>query len=384
MTARIRFTEKGVQVDQTSGINEVQFKLPATDTTGIRIDGGAGTVIWAPFSNGYWEDLPPSAVATWEEAVAAVQQMHAAETVIKIHMPVGFPLWWWCEPVVIPGGVWNLNNTLIVGPDPEGSGLDTDNWGYSGRPTTTLLQVVADSISSNPCRINGCRGLKNMSFKGQEEYSTYLVSSSYIPLNEDFAYIYTNDNSMFREGQRVMIGDHEGSTSFEGYFIVAAVDNVSGGIIIYNDGYDSEQDNFLNTGSGSWNVYPDTSIFYSESPQAWWDGDRKQFLLDNAEVRHYTSPPVTGSKWGVFHSDFGTNQELRLRNESYLHAATVFCDSDELSVVTEGACKIGWSAVRSYDDNGSVRFFPGAGSRISSQWVSYDTYYPYIVGVNPL
>ena len=321
------------------------------------------SVTWAPYkeeSAGHYVE--------WADAVAALQTMQAP-TVLYIDADVE------CDEVMIPGGEWNLNDTLIVGPTPRGADYDDSNWpSGTALPLQDRLYVYTQDDYCNPCRINGCRGLKDVLFYGETEPHTHINEYTEIPGYGDFSCIYVCNTSLFREGQRVMIGDHECSSDFVGYFIVVAVNEEEGSIVVYNDDYDSWDGGTLDPGSGYWRVWPDTSVFYFEGSC---QSNQKEFILDGVELRK--SDWDFDNKWGTIHYDFDVDATLRVVNNSSTHPFCVSVDADQINVVTRDACKIGWKSFDSYDDNGYVKFHIGAGTRQSTcQGLNWDGFYPYI------
>lgn len=134
---------------------------------------GSDTVTWAPFKS-----VGAGHVTTWAEAVAAVQAMAAPITYIKIEADP------WHDQVVIPAGKWVLNNTMIVGVATYAQGgrnwASSQDYGQQGlnegwqyyseqyRGHQIKLWVHPEYDNLNPCKIEGCIGLKDMFFRGED------------------------------------------------------------------------------------------------------------------------------------------------------------------------------------------------------------------------
>jgi len=186
MGARIRFTSVGLIQEQTTGeggdASLLSIEIPATS-------GLKNTVLWAPFA----DPLPPGHVRTWAEAVAEVNRV-SGPTTIQIEADP------WQDEVVIPAGVWQLNDTTIVGKvgyaqggrnwiasrDHGNQGLNA-GWLYYNqqfRGHQVKLWVHPENDNLNPCIIKGCVGLKDMFFRGMSInnsiFGTNATFSNYV------------------------------------------------------------------------------------------------------------------------------------------------------------------------------------------------------------
>ena len=156
------------------GVEDADGNFTATDVEGVLAElyvtrsSTTEVVIWAPFL----DPLPTGALRTWAEAVDAVNASIAPTTEIQIEADP------WYDEVIIPTGLWQLNNTTIVGKVAYAQGgrswISSQDFGTQGlnegwqsysnqfRGHQVLLWVHPEP----DCQIRGCVGLKDMFFRG--------------------------------------------------------------------------------------------------------------------------------------------------------------------------------------------------------------------------
>ena len=290
---------------------QAEFINNASDDTANFATFPGNTVVWAPY-----KDASPAHVTTWAEAVAAVQSMKAPETFIFIDANPDE------DSVEIPGGEWNLNNTMIVGPKPQNPSSDTDYRSYEEK-----LYLHTESNGDNHCRLNGVRGLKDLYFRGEEfEASAATVGSATEPNYGDTAVLtlgYLVDGRM-RVGDIVEV---DGS----GYYRVVSVDLANSAIAILNEGYGSTG----GTISDNTIVWVDTSVFYVNDVY----GTDNKFILDNVDFR------FGNYRWGTFHVDYDGEVSFKLINGASVRWYAVKVDNYATFESDGSACWIGYDAV---------------------------------------
>jgi len=326
----------------------------ATEQTALNQVGAAPnrsvpTVVWAPFS----DPLPTGAVATWGEAVAAVQSSSAPETSIYIFNPSQ-------DDVYLPPGEWHLNNTTIVGVS-----YGWDDYDYSFRPYQYLQYLEADGGYEWPCHIYGCAGLKNIFFRGQGSgTATYTTSAFTMPNVGDTATV-TVDNFVngFVAGVLVLIDN-------AGAFEIDSVSAETSTLTIRNLGWDGsaapgdpisdEQDVFL-----------DTSVFQCRT----YEGTDTTFTLDNCDFR------FGNYEFGSFAVYANATLYLRLKNGTAIRWYA-FVVLGSAVVQTDGSpC---WIGNDTFIGPGYLATFPAPGTYVREnqdvgewdQYQSFTTYYP--------
>lgn len=296
------------------------------------------TVVWAPYA-----DPDPSHVTTWAEAVAAVQSMKAPETFIHIDASPDD------GTVYIPGGEWNLNNTMIVGPKPQNPDTDSNYRSYEQK-----LELFTDSDDSNHCRLNGVRGLKDLYFRGEsQETSTTTVGDVSEPNNGEAA-VLTLD--FISEG-RMRVGDVvevDGSN----FYRIIEVDLENSTITIFNEG----QGNSGGTISDGTVVWVDTAVFYVND----YVGTDNKFILDNVDFR------FGNYRWGTFHVDVNGEVAFKLINGASVRWYSMRVDNYATYESDGSACWIGYDAI---SGEGYVDIYSLAGMEFhDGQDISYDVH----------
>jgi hypothetical protein len=326
----------------------------ATEQTALNQVGAAPnrsvpTVVWAPFS----DPLPTGAVATWGEAVAAVQSSSAPETSIYIFNPSQ-------DDVYLPPGEWHLNNTTIVGVS-----YGWDDYDYSFRPYQYLQYLEADGGYEWPCHIYGCAGLKNIFFRGQGSgTATYTTSAFTMPNVGDTATV-TVDNFVngFVAGVLVIIDN-------AGAFEIDSVSAETSTLTIRNLGWDGN----ASPGdpiSDEQDVTLDTSVFQCRT----YEGTDTTFTLDNCDFR------FGNYQAGSFAVYANATLYLRLKNGTAIRWYAFFVVGSAV-VQTDGSpC---WIGNDTFFGPGYLATFPAPGTYVREnqdvgewdQYQSFTTYYP--------
>lgn len=328
--------------------------IGATEPTALGQVGAAPsqsipTVVWAPFS----DPLPAGAVSSWEEAVLAVQTSTSPETSIHIYNPEQ-------DDIYLPGGEWHLNNTTIVG-SAVSAAYDEDFRGYQD-----LQYIEADGNTSQPTRIYGCVGLKNIYFRGSNN-SGYDVSTT-----DSFDMPYPDDTVTVPVGGIVpaFAVDSLVRINSAGYFQVVSTDAVNNLLTVRNLDWsdNASPETTISSGQG---VYPDTSVFQCRSEY----GPDTTFTLDNCDFRfgNYT--------WGSFHVWEGCNLFLRLVNGASIRWYSFLVDG---YCAVQGDGSPCWIGSATFFGNGTVDSFAQAGTFVRDnqdvsdfyRYQSYTMYYP--------
>lgn len=325
----------------------------ALDQAGAAPNLSVPTVVWAP----YIDPLPEGAVATWAEAVAAVQASTAPETTIYIYNPN-------LDGIYLPSGEWQLNNTTIVG---GSNGWDGDDQNF--RPYQNLQYVEADVPSDWPCHIYGCVGLKNIFFRGTGSAGPVAQTDASFTMpdvGDTVDVVVDNWVNGFVPGVLVVIDS-------AGAFEIEAVNQDTGTLTVRNLGWTFNLSPTTVVSSGD-NVSLDTSVFQCRSD----DGSDTNFTLDNCDFRfgNYQS--------GSFAVYQDSTLYLRLKNGTAIrwYAFCVIDTGSYIVVQTDGSpCWIGNDA---FFGDGTLATFPAPGCYVREnqdvgtwdQYQSYTTYYP--------
>lgn len=326
----------------------------ATEQTALNQVGAAPnrsvpTVVWAPFS----DPLPTGAVATWGEAVAAVQASSAPETSIYIYNPDQ-------EDIYLPPGEWHLNNTTIVGVS-----YGWDDYEYSFRPYQYLQYISTDGGSEWPCHIYGCAGLKNIFFRGNGGGSATYTTSGFTMPNEGDTVTVPVDSFVngFVPGVLVVIDT-------AGAFEIESVDAEASTLTVRNLGWGDNASPTTAISSGV-SVALDTSVFQCRT----YEGTDTTFTLDNCDFRYGNYDN------GSFFVYENATLFLRLKNGAAVRWYSFFVVGS-LVVTSDGSpCWIGNST---FFGPGYLATFPAPGCYVRQyqdmdtwdQYQSYTTYYP--------
>ena len=321
---------------------------------GSLFTANSGNVVWAPFA----DPLPSGAVSTWAEAVAAVQSSTAAETTIYILAnPDDFT-------VIIPAGEWTLNNTTIVGKAVYAS------YDENFRGTQELLYVHAGGTSSEPTILTGCIGLKDMSFRGNqndgrsgETTTSFTTPSSGNPVTVTFSNL---------------IGIVEGRTVFldgPGYYRIDSVNPTSHAVVITNLGLSGNASPDTDYSAGV-DVYANNATFRCESQY----GYDTTFTLDNCDLHHGGGE----YRFATIYSAPNANLFLNLRNGSVVHWYSIRVDG-YCAMQSDGSpC---WLRGYSFFGLGTVDSFAMPGMYIDNaaggemyQWYPYQSQTMYTPG----
>ena len=243
-------------------MTQIYSAVGATPDTALHIvnnyvtAGGGNFVVWAPLA----DPLPAGAVATWEEAVTAIQALDASETSLYI---LGDPV---TDTIHIPGGVWALKNTTLVG---RATAADDSDFYRAYQYTLT---VICDGTAALPTRINGCVGLKNIFFRGNNEDTSVTLTESFTqPGSGDTVTINVSGTIGVTVGEMCFISDG-------GYYFVISVDGLS--LVIQNLNYPGNASPSSTIGSGNW-ILPDNAVFHTNTTA----GVDSYFTLDNCDFR---------------------------------------------------------------------------------------------------
>lgn len=329
--------------------------IGATEGTSLNQVGAAPnrsvpTVVWAPFS----DPLPEGMVATWAEAVAAVQASSAPETSIHIFNPSQ-------DDVYLPSGEWHLNNTTIVG-----ASYGWDDYDYSFRPYQYLQYVEADVPSDWPCHIYGCVGLKNIFFRGTGSNGTVAQTDDGFTMPNVGDTVTVPVDSFvngFVPGVLVIINN-------AGAFEIDSVDSEASTITIRNLGwsFNASPEDPISSGE---NVILDTSVFQCRS----YDGTDTSFTLDNCDFR------FGNYEWGSFAIYENATLYIRLKNGTAIRWYAFFVLGSAVVQSDGSPC---WIGNDTFFGPGYLATFPAPGTYVREnqdvgewdQYQSFTTYYP--------
>ena len=327
----------------------------ATEQTALNQVGAAPnrsvpTVVWAPFS----DPLPTGAVATWGEAVAAVQASSAPETTIYIFNPDQ-------EDIYLPPGEWYLNNTTIVGVS-----YGWDDYDYSFRPYQYLQYISTDGDYQWPCHIYGCAGLKNVFFRGNSGSGTATTTTDGFTMpavGDTVDVVVDSFVNGFVAGVLVSIDS-------AGAFEIDSVNAESSTITVRNLGWNDNASPGDPISSGV-DVALDLSVFQCRT----YEGTDTTFTLDNCDFRY------GNYQAGSFFIYENATLYLRLKNGTAIRWYAFFVAGNVIVTSDGSPC---WIGNDTFFGPGYLSTFPAPGCYVRpyqdiaswDQYQSFTTYYP--------
>jgi hypothetical protein len=295
--------------------------------------GGSGLgnmVVLAPNGQANPDPLPTGWYRTWAEAVTAIQALTAPSTVLKIMLNPDE------DSFQIPGGTWQLNNTLISG---FAVSADTDT---NFRGWQELLNVYTEGNSANRCKIRGCIGLQNIYFRSNEQGTDTATTDNFtMPNNGDTVGIEVSDTVGFEVDRLLYMNT-------AGYFRIVSIDGLS--TVIRNEGATGNASGGTNIPSGQ-NIWPDDSVFHVQG----WDGFDTEFTLDNADF-HYGN-----YRFGSFHVENGGIFVHMKNAASTRWYAWRFSNGYGIFETDGSTC---WIGSQAWFGDGQVEVFPSAGTQV--------------------
>ena len=367
MAVRTRITSRGIIEEY---VRELPDEVPNTTLViDVKETIGGNIVIWAPFL----DPLPAGAVATWEEAVTALS-LHSGPTTLQISADP------WNDEVIIPGGTWDLNDTTIVGTTTYAHGgynwqsMPGSHWAgslgsASHRGAQILLYVRTQGLSdsqsvvSNPCRLNGVRGLKDMFFRGEgnsfRSGSGGLITNVVEGTTYDWNVTISNngDGTFYPADVGRRISMNGGNSDLVGTWKILTY--IDANTVIF--GTDNSEPQHIQTGI-SWDIDFINSVFhYNET-----FGKYGEFILDNVDFRQ------GGSSYGSFNIGCEGRLFLRLLNAASVRLGSFGCNG---KVVVQGDGSPCWIGLFAFSGDGYAKFFVEPGMQFNlDQCLCYDAY----------
>lgn len=336
----------------TSPPQVIYRSVPVKGAKGDKGDPGVaseGLVCWAPSL----DPTPDGAFVDFGDVVAALVAMTSPTTILQILADPG-------DTITLPGGTWQLNNTIIAG---NTSDADSDS-NYRGYQH--LLEVTTEGDDENRCKILGCIGLKDMFFRPAEsETTTELTADFSMPDVGNSVDIYVNNILGIEVGKLVFIDS-------AGFLRVSSID--AGGLFFTatNTGMAGNA-NFEDVISNQ-SVYPDNSVFYTNASG---ETEGTNFTLDNVDFRHAYGNYIFGS----LHVDTDAGLFLHMKNGASTRWFGLRVDG-YLAIQTDGTgC---WVGSLAFFGDGYVDMFPMGGCQVrtwQSEIAEWTLHQPYTVYV---
>ncbi len=338
--------------------------------------GGGNVVTLKPY------DVPGIGyVTTWAEAVTAVQAMQPGNTIFIDIDP-------WdpddLGPYTIPAppidiGQWALNDTMIESrttychggldwqstpptPGDHGSPWQGSDDPYRGMQILAYIQtkghINSDDAIGNPCRITGCRGLKNLFFRGemyigsQSGTGNLTVDGGIVTVTRVAGIIFRPIDASVVPSILTISGSSNGN---DGTFQITSWD-LETGTVTYENG-DASAESEL-----SYSLDRCNAVFVNNETF----GRYGDFILDNADFRQ------GGSQFGTFYVGEDGRSYIKLRNAASLRMGST-CVDGHLVVQGDGSpCRVGLFATYG---NGWAKFYLTPGMEFQdAQCVTYDVY----------
>ena len=335
MGIKTRITNRGIIQElssDTSLVIEADVKNNASNT-----------VIWAPAkepgAGGYY--------TTWAECVDAVSKMNGPN-VIQIDADAH------CGYAAIPGGVWTLNNTAIVG-------TVTDACGEDYRGEQTLLQVYTEGDIDHPCRLYGVAGLKDLEFYGEDYCGEPHGCKAIMSAGEGDLVILTrnNEGNLFSQvdvGREIEISNANEGDNNGCFHVYSVIDENT--LAFRNCNY---VPNDANNGHIHWEIDRLAAVFYVADSH----GTDNQFVLDN--VQFHTGNREENHE--TFYVKHCSKLFLKLINGATTRWHSFNVDGFVIVQTDGSACQI---RSDSFVGCGFVKFYPLAGTEFSlCQGVDY-------------
>jgi len=335
-----RITDKGIVMEQFKGDSSVQsptfiVEIPAQGS-------GNSYAVWAPYK------APAAGHFTqWADAVAAVQSSNGPTT-IYIDADAN------CQSVQIPGGVWTLNNTTIVG-------TATGACGEEYRGEQTLLQVYTESDIDHPCRIYGVAGLKDLEFYGEDYCGSPHGCKAIMSAGEgDLVILARNDEgNLFSQvdvGRAIEISNAGAGDNNGCFYVHSVIDENT--LTFRNCNY---VPNDANNGHIHWGINRLAAVFYVADSY----GTDNQFVLDN--VQFHTGNCEENHE--TFYVKHCSKLFLKLVNGATTRWHSFKVEGFVIVQTDGSACQI---RSDSFVGCGFVKFYPLAGTEFSPcQGVDY-------------
>ena len=330
--------------------------------------GGGNIVVWAPDA----ESDGPGYYSNWADVVNVVQQL-VGNTIIKIlWSPNGGS-----DPVVIPGGTWELNNTILEG---VAYGADTDT---SYRGSQELVYVVGEDDNSNPVWLKSCIGVRNL-FWRQQDFENMRVNGSAgtVAAKDGDTITFTTNGDWYTftskdVGKPIRVGWITPYTNYgsdvsnsgnRGTFTITAVVDAHTVQFTNPSGSDSAESS---NGDIGWSLCTSTIIITEDLTYS--DG-YAPFTIDNADFRYGGD-----TDWGSMYVAQNVTQFITLMNGGSIRWYSTVVDGF-LVVTSDGSgCWVGSIA---FVGLGEVYVFPMAGCQVRT-WqpaiASWTLNQPYIV-----
>ena len=296
---------------------------------------GSNIVVWAPYADPSTDLDPKPYYTEWADAVAALQKMTYPETFLYIQ----------CDPydgpVTIPYGVWQLNNTTIVGTKRNAS-LDA---GYRAEQDKLDVYMGYDNVVGRGAHIKGCVGLKDMYIRGNPFLTQAVTTNSFVmPAvgNAVSVDIDTSENIQLDIGTVLYIGG-------AGYFRLDEVLSPAS-ISVKNLGYAGNTSPTSTVSSGQ-DVIQDYSVFLIDDQNV----EMSTFTLDNVDFR------FNAYDFGTMHVDQGGVVAIYLKNGASIRWYSLFCNQYAIIQSDGSPCWIGNSA---FYGEGTVDVIPAGATEL--------------------
>jgi hypothetical protein len=262
------------------------------------------------------------------------------------------------DEVMLPGGTWTFNKPTTIAGRAVDSGTDTGFRAYQ-----QLLYFYTEGDSANPCKINGCVGLKDLYFRSNENGSNVQTTQDFQTVNPTVL-VDVNVTELTGVALNKLV-----YIDGAGYYRVISIDGTL--LSLRNEGFNGNAGAGVTITAGT-TVYPDNAVFYMS------DGNSIEFTLDNTDF-HFGN-----YRFGTFHVDRADDWgslSVYLTNGAATRWYAWRVDGSVVFTTDGSGCWIGSSA---FFGEGYVATYPMAGCQIRTyqpvinQWDQYQPYIPYL------
>ena len=220
-----------------------------------------------------------------------------------------------------------------------------------------------DSAVKNPCRLSGCRGLKNMFFRGERNINRDVGGASITGVSVGTTYnwnvtICNNENANFYQedvGREIDVSN--GDSAVNGTWEI--LEYIDATTVVFGTNGDEPSNEQSDIG---WIIDVNNAVFYYDEAF----GTYGEFILDNVDFR------TGGSQYSSFYIDAGGRLFVRLLNAASIRMGSFTCIGKAVVQSDGSPC---WVGTFAFSGSGYVKFFVEPGMEFhDSQCISYDVY----------